>query len=258
MLTFHVTLRTVVTAGCAAVALAGCGGPGSTENAPVVVDFVDASQSTSAMRRPRGAYERGLVRVASLTAEHEGILFAAPADGNTVADAPWVIDGHTFSPRIGANQTLARAELREQARRLAPKVRQITRWRGRSGSDLLGALRNAARVFENYPDRPRALVLHTDGGVNVGGLNLLRRPPTTDGQLGRLVRRLKRQRLLADLTGGRGEPVKVWIGGLGRGVPRAPLVIRAFVGIVEAAGGIVVAEGSTLPPLVHFPSGPRP
>ena len=86
---------------------------------------------------------------------------------------------------------------------------------GRGGSDLLGALQVAARLFRDYPDRPRNLVLLTDGVITADGVNLLRRAPTGDAGRQRLIERLLADGRLPDLRGGAGPKPRVWIGGLG-------------------------------------------
>ncbi len=109
----------------------------------------------------------------------------------------------------------------------------------------------ASRLFRDYPDRPRELVYLTDGGINAGGVNLGFDPPRTDAGRSKVIRRLQTAGQLPDLTGGKGAPVRVWMGGLGHGVggedPRkTQALIELWRSLIPAAHGELASDDSSL------------
>ena len=90
------------------------------------------------------------------------------------------------------------------------------------------------------------------GAINVGGVNLYRDPPESPAEIRQAIGRLQRAGKIPDLTSGHGAAVKVWIGGLGRGLKDPLPVIRFWEALVPAAHGRLVSEDSTLR-LVDFP-----
>ncbi len=132
--------------------------------------------------------------------------------------------------------------------------------KGRGGSDLLGALQLAARLFRDYPDRSRNLVLLTDGAITADGVNLMRRAPGGTEARARLIDRLRADGRLPDISGGAGRTPRVWIGGLGHDTqghlsPRASRDIVAFwEAMIPAAGAELISADSASLRLVHFPS----
>lgn len=225
-----------------------------TANPPVIALVTDSSGSTRDLRQPGGLFEQAWLQAATATAERQGILWAGVADGNAVANNRWFVPGKQFKTDLPMDGPLGPAALRRQAALLRPTGRRIMEWRGTAGSDLLGALRNAGRLFGNYRDRPRLLILLTDGGVNVGGIDIYREPPETDADTNRLIQRLKRKNQLADLSGD-GPTVQVWIGGLANGVPTAAQatgIVRFWTALIKACNGELVAQDGGALPLVGF------
>jgi hypothetical protein len=159
------------------------------------------SRSTAPFRQPGGLYQRAALEAARGTSEAGGTLFVSAVSGNAVSDGSWQIDGQEFKARhAGGSKTLASAEVRRQAEALRPKLRRIIGTTGRGGSDVTGLLRNVSRLMADYPDRPRAVVVMTDGALNVPGvLSLYRDPPVTAAQRRKVISRLRRQGELVTL-----------------------------------------------------------
>jgi hypothetical protein len=260
------TIAAVATA--AALLLAGCGGgdiggggaggggqvgksctPFSKKR-PVTVLIVDVSGSTKALRAPGGQFENDWKMAACYTAMNQGSLFATTADSQTVADSLWLVK-QDFTPTITDNDLLGAAELGRQAKKLDATASEIVGSTKHSQSDLLGALQVASRLFRDYPDRPRELVFLTDGGINAGGVNLGFDPPRSDAGRSKVISRLQTTGQLADLTGGKGAPVRVWMGGLGHGVgggdPRkTQALIELWRSLIPAAHGALASDDSSL------------
>jgi hypothetical protein len=262
----HTSLLAVA-ATAAALLLAGCAGaPGPDGNGatgtsaqactsfakkrPVTVLIVDVSGSTKALRAPGGQFESDWKMAACYTAMNQGSLWATTADSQTVADSLWLVH-KDFTPSITDNNLLGAAEVGKQAKSLDPKATEIVGSTKHSQSDLLGALQVASRLFRDYPNRPRELVFLTDGGINAGGVNLGFDPPRTDAGRSKVIGRLQASGQLADLTGGAGQPVRVWMGGLGHGVgggdPRkTQAVIDLWRSLIPAAHGKLASDDSSL------------
>lgn len=256
----------------AALLLSGCGGDIGTAGAgasasgqactsfsskrPVTVLIVDVSGSTKALRNRGGQFESDWNMAACHTALNQGSLWATTADSQTLANSLWRVR-KDFKPTITDNELLAQAEMQKAADGLAPQAREIVGSTRRSRSDLLGALHVASRLFRDYPDRPRALVFLTDGGINGGGVNLRTDLPLTNAERTTFIARLKASGQLPDLTGGSGPPVRVWMGGLGHGTGRGDprrtqAVIELWHSLIPAAHGELASEDSSLR-LPNFP-----
>lgn len=217
---------------------------------PVTVLIVDVSGSTKALRTRNGQFEKDWNMAACYTAMNQGSLWATTADSQTVADSLWRVH-KDFTPTITDNDLLGAAEVRRQAEGLAPQANQIIGSTKPSRSDLLGALQVAARLLRDYPNRPRDLVFLTDGGINATGVNLGFDPPRTNDGRTKVINRLRAAGQLPDLTGGAGQPVRVWMGGLGHGVgggdPRkTQAVIELWRALIPAAHGELASEDSSL------------
>ncbi len=263
------TRRPSIAALLAGLLLAGCGGtddgPPTVRAArddgqgPLTAVIVDVSSSTATLRAPGGPWESQWLEAAKGTAAHEGVLWATTADGASVSRSVWNVQGHAFKATIDDNELLADAELARQAEQLLPADRQLMAVEGRGGSDLLGALQVAARLFRDFPDRPRNLVLLTDGGITADGVNLMRRAPASDTARAKLLKQLQADGRLPDISGGTGPKPRVWIGGLGHDAegnltPKASRDIIAFwEAMIPAAGAELVSADSASLRLIQFP-----
>ena len=248
-------LTVVALSGCSSTSTTAGTSNGPNDSGPVVAIISDVSGSTKPQRAPNGVYEQGWIDAATATALARGSLWAATADGQTLSSSTWQVNGRGFKESIEGNDLLAEAELKKQAEDMRPEARKILAV-NRNGSDLLGALQAASRLFADYPDRTRALVLLTDGGLTEG-INVAKNLPKTEAERKKAIKRLKGQGLIADLTGGSGEPVRVWIGGLGTGVGKSNpattvAVIELWKDLIPAANGELVSQDSNLR-LIGFP-----
>jgi len=253
----------------AGLLLAGCAdGPRPAQAArsgpddgrgPLTAVIVDVSSSTAPLRAPGGPWEQAWMDAVRATASKQGVLWATTADGATISHSLWSVQGRVFKPTLDDNQLLAKAELKRQAESLRGDDRRLMSVQGRGGSDLLGALQVAAQLFRDYPNRPRNLVLLTDGGITADGVNLLRRAPTRPGARARLLKRLRADGRLPDLSGSAGAQPRVWIGGIGHGsdgsmTPQTSRNIIAFwEALIPAAHGQLVSADSASLQLVNFP-----
>jgi len=242
-----------------ATGLAGCGvhdlTGGPVEHKALTAVIPDNTGSTAPFRRPGGPYENDTMTVLDATARDGGTAYLTTVDGEAVRDGTWEINGKTFAtPFGGGNGTVGAGIREEQAQRLRPRVRQIIGRTGRAGTDL--PFRMIARLMAAYPDRRRAVVLMTDGAVNLPGvLDFYRHPPLTEVDRQHVIARLRQTGELPPLNGGVGGPVKVWIAGLGRGVPgrrTAEAILPMWRELVAATGGRLIAEDADLH-LVAFP-----
>jgi hypothetical protein len=240
--------------------LTACGnssqGDKNKREAPVTALIMDVSGSTKDLRKPGGQFDQDWMVAAQATAEHRGTLWATTADSQTVKNSIWVVRGLEFKPTITDNNLLAKAELRKKAQGLAPQEQQMLRGERHSRSDLLGGLAVAARLFQDYPDRPRDLVFLTDGGINVGTRDLGYDPPLTARGRRRVVAQLRHKGLVPNLKRG-STPVRVWLGGIGHGVggndPRRTIaLIKLWRALIPATGAKLVSEETSLN-LIEFP-----
>lgn len=233
-----------------ALLLAGCGVGGELTGAapasapgPVTVIVADVSGSTLARRSD---YVSDAMTAIVATAELGGRVYLSTVDG-LATDESWQIADRGFDTTIGgANQELARAARRVNAKRLRPRVERLVHRRGRGGTDLLAMLTNVRRLLCTLPDKERRVVLITDGAVVAGGVDLYRSPPLTRAARTRLITRLHgSDEIPPDLTCGTGAPVRIWLSELGAGIHRREVAIavrRFFVEAIESTGAIIVAD----------------
>lgn len=226
------------------------------DSGPIVAIITDVSGSTKDLREPGGEYERAWLAAAKATAQARGSLWSTVADGETISSSTWLINGKGFKSSLEDNELLADGQVAKQAEDLLPEAKKQFATEGASGSDLLGALQVAQRLFADYPDRERDLVLLTDGGINKGGVRTSSTALKTESARRKAVRELKAQGLIPDLSGG-GPPVRVWIGGLGHGISggnpaKALQVISFWKLLIPAANGELISQDSSLR-LVDFP-----
>lgn len=255
------SLAVLLTAGLSTLALAGCGGGASKSTVsptegkpnttgPIVALIADISGSTEELRELGGDFEKGWMATATATALARGSLWSTVADGETLSSSTWLINGKGFTPSVEGNDLLGDGEMKKKAVELLPEARKQLSMQGAEGSDLLGALQAASRLFSDYPDRQRALVLLTDGAINKGGVRTSSTALRTDAGRAEALKDLKSQGLIADLSGD-GKPVRVWIGGLGHGVgggdaAKTLQIIAFWEALIPAAGGELVSQDSSL------------
>jgi hypothetical protein len=250
-------LRTSLAATILPIALSGCSsqdvqqtllGKARCDPGAIVWVAVDTSASTSSQRGPNGPYEGDLIRtLIPKVAADCGTLYAAPADGNAIADARWVIDDRSFTRIVQGNDALdARARAKNAQRRLAPDVRRLLHMRATNGSDLLGAMQRVALAAGSAePTRKKILVLETDGVLNVKRkYDLYGTPIDTARHRNRLLARLKRDNELPRLDG-----FDVYISGVGVGVGNretAKAIITFWQAMIRETGARLVSADSSL------------
>lgn len=245
------------------VLLSGCGAKDENQR-PVVVLISDVSGSTKKLRK-EGIFASGIDATISQTAAAEGQLWATRAEAAVLANSSWLIDGTgdaDFKKPEGG-ETFQQQVLQAQADTLktSSASKSISESTGNPGSDLMGALQLAATIFKNYPDRPRDLVLLTDGGINARGIEWTKNVPASPAAQDAIVAKLKASGEFpaGGLTGGSGQPVNVWIGGLGRGLKGnggrdAQSIRTLWEKLIAAEGGHLVQGDSSLN-LINFPQG---
>lgn len=233
------------------VLLSGCG-PHEYEG-PIVVLFVDTSPSTSSERGANGSFSQAAEETAVGTSSELGTLFAATATENTVGNSTWEIQ-ETFTCGIPDNEKLCRPAARDQAVALGPDLTALVQEQGGGGSDLLGALQGAGRLFSDYPGRNRDLVFLTDGDINTPAFHLYAELPMSPEEMDARIQDLIAAGSVPDLGEGN-EPVRVWLGGLGHGLPdpdKATQVIHFWEKLIPATGGTLEVADSS-PRLTGFP-----
>lgn len=228
------------------VLFAGCGSGGGS---PTAVIIVDVSGSTRHLQQEFQVAATGAI---TRTAMSEGNLWAANGDTNVLANSGWVVDGMKFTaPNEGA--VLQKEDLRTMAEQFAnsKQVGRLFARTGRQGSDLLGMLKMASDVTSANPGSSRSLLFLTDGGINELGVNLAVSPPATPKARTDLIKRFEALGLVTKdgLSGGNGQPVKVWLCGIGRGVTGGEglnaLRLRAFwTDLIAHEGGVATVAQS--------------
>lgn len=249
--TLLVSVACAVAMAVMSVVLTACG-PVSYEK-PIVALFVDTSPSTVAERGPGGSYIQVAEQAAVGTSSELGTLYAATATENTVGNSSWEIQ-KTFSCGIPDNPKLCRPPARDQAVALEPRLTGLVQEQGAGGSDLLGALQGAGRLFADYPKRNRNLVFLTDGDINTPAFHLYAELPMTPEEMDSRIQDLKSAGSLPDFSNGN-EPARVWMGGLGHGLPdpdKATQVISFWQKLIPATGGTLEVADSS-PRLTGFP-----
>jgi hypothetical protein len=247
--------RKVVATLLACVALAvgasGCGAVdavtgGAAPKGVAVYISVDDSGSTAPERGIGGLYEAAVMQAIVGTArEGDGRVYATPIDGNSVADATWIISGKRFVSQIGGNQQLGAAARAHAAENLRPTVRQLLHAAHRPATDILGGLQRVA--LSAAGSGRKRLVLITDGGVNIGTFDIYRTPPETARQRKQVIARLRRAGELPDLHNFDVYLVGVGLGYHSRATARAAIAL--WHDLIVAAGGRLMSNDVTL----HFP-----
>jgi hypothetical protein len=250
-------IKAVVLVSALAIVLGGCAtadientfvGKTGCDPGPIVFATPDTSASTLPQRGPGGPYEKALVdRVVPSVAAACGTLYAAPADGDAIANAQWVIDDRSFKQIVRGNTNLDEtARARKAKKDLAPRVRELLHMRISNGSDLLGVMQRVAIAARGTdPARKKVLILQTDGVIVVPGhISAYKSPLNTADRRKKFLGRLKRGDEIPDLTG-----FDVFVGGLGVGVGNretAKGVIKLWNELIPMTGARLVSADSTL------------
>jgi hypothetical protein len=229
------------------------GGPPPEDQRPVAAIFVDISRSTDALRQPGGEFEEALLEANDLIAPDWGYLYVSAADSNTIGNSQWYVE-HKFEDEE-QNNNLAEESLLNQAEELQPALKAVVQKQAeQGGSDLLGALGMASRLFASTPDNPKNLVLMSDGDINTASFHLNEELPMSPSEMDQRISQLKASGDIPDLSEG-GQSVRVWLGGLGYGLPSAEKseqIIEFWEKLIPAAGGEVMTADSTIR-LPEFP-----
>ncbi len=260
------TLSALLVSGLVLVGVfAGCGSKSANER-PVVALITDVSGSTKALRVSGGEFDKGIKEAIQQTALSEGQLWARPVAAQAVASGTWVIEGDgsgegNFQKGSGGasyEESVLENKAQEVAKSPAGKelLKSIKRTGGTKncGSDLLGAILQAAKIFSDYPDSPKALVLLTDGGVCSRGVNLASDPPATSDAQAQLVTKLRKSgEVKRDALAG----VVVWAGGVGRGLTgndgRDATAVSSLWDLIIKANGGKIGDVDTSLNLTGFP-----
>lgn len=246
--------RALALAAIAILALPACRAAtagGDPSDGPLVVVLFDVSQST---RDVRGGYLDAFARVLDHVAEHEGRAVADVIDENPLAHSTYPIDVAFEGCRaLTGNPLVCDAEssaVREEALAAARAI--VEAQPARAGTDVLGGLRLAERVFASYPEvGDRSLVLLSDMVPRSAHLSLRRGFAEVDVEPA--VAALRAEGVVPDLAG-----VQVYVVGAGvvsgRELPGASIVAiqRFWERFVQEAGGDLRPEryGAAL---VRFP-----
>jgi hypothetical protein len=222
----------------AVLALPACGAASADDpgTGPLVVVLFDVSQST---RDVRGGYLDAFERVLSDASERRGHVVADVIDENPLAHSTYPIDvAFEGCDPLTQNPLLCDAEVstrREEATRAAGAI--VERRPARAGTDVLGAIRLAERVFAAYPEASeRSLVILSDMVARSPSLSLRR--GFTDADVDPSIASLQARGLVPDLT-----DVHVYVVGAGvvsgQELPGTSLasIQRFWERFVAAAGG---------------------
>jgi len=209
----------------------------------------DTSGSTESQTERGGRYEKEVRAALAQAAQAQATVFASAIDGNAIGDAAWQIDGVQLrSSAGGGNVRLAEAARVRRAGGLHGQVRRLLASRPTSGSDILGALQQVARLSRDLPaGAPKTLVLLTDGAINLGrfgGYDIYNEPPDTPAARRALVARFEGEGELPHLAGW-----KVYLGGIGVGIGdrrTARAVVALWEALIPATGAHLVQINSTL------------
>ncbi len=237
----------------ASLVLTGCGSAnaGSEADGPLVVVLFDVSQST---RDVRDRYVEAFDRVLAYAAEHRGHVVADVIDDNPLAHSAYPIDV-TFDgcSVLTENPLTCEAEATTTIADATATARAIVDGRaGDAGTDVLGGLRLAERVFASYPEAPTtSLVVLSDMVARSPQLALNR--AFTEAAIDGAVAELQAQGSVPDLAG-----VEVYVVGAGVGsgseLPGATLVaIQRFWGALFAAAGSELRPERYGAALIRFP-----
>lgn len=209
----------------------------------------DTSGSTTRQTQVGGPYEQEAMAALEEAAHEEATLYAAPIDGNSLADADWSINALSLHDSGGGGSArIAEAVDLQRARGLRGQIRTLLHTRLTNGSDIMGALARISQLGRDLPrDAPKTLVLLTDGAINLslsGGYDIYTDPPDTPGARRALVALLKRRGELPSLPNW-----TVYAGGIGVGVGNratAQAIIALWEELVPAMGARLVQMNSTL------------
>ncbi len=213
-----------------------------------VID-ADTSGSTTSQTQPGGPYEQEIMAALAQGARDEATIYAAPVDGNTVADGTWTIDAAPLRTDAGGgNPRLAEVARTQSAERLRPRVRALLASRPTNGSDILGAFERVALLSRNLtPPGEKTLVLLTDGAINLSkyhGYDIYTEPPVTPALRHALIARFKRNGELPRLPGW-----NVYLGGIGVGIGNratARATIALWAELVPAMGAHLAQMNSPI------------
>lgn len=202
--------RLLTFAALALLTLPACGaaGAGTAGDGPLVVVLFDVSQST---RDARTGYVDAFERVLADAAVRRGHVVADVIDENPLAHSTYPIDVTfdgcdplTENPLVCEAETSAR---RQEA--LATATAIVTGPTERAGTDVLGGIRLAERVFAAYPQASdRSLVLLSDMVAHAPVLTLRR--GFTEADVDPTIAVLDAEGSIPDLTG-----VQVYVVGAG-------------------------------------------
>jgi hypothetical protein len=213
-----------------------------------VID-ADTSGSTASQTYRGGPYEQEMMAALEQSARETARVYAAPVDGDTLADGTWAINGVLLRTEAGGGSSqFAEAARVQMAKRLRPNVRAILRSRLTNGSDILGALRRVALLNKELPaGASKTLILLTDGAINLsryGGYDAYSQPPDTTVKRHQIVAQLQRSGELPQLPGW-----NVYLGGIGVGIGNrttASGVIALWEELVPAMGAHLIEINSLL------------
>lgn len=238
-----------------ALALPACGAARADapadDDGPLVVVLFDVSQST---RDVRGGYLDAFERVLASVRSREGRLVADVIDENPLAHSSFPIDvAFDGCSAFTENPLVCDAEASTLVGEAVATAESIVEGHpDQAGTDILGGLALAERVFASYPDaRDRALVVLSDMVARSPQLTLTRGFAEADVEP--TVADLSADGLVPDLDG-----VEVYVVGAGV-VSGQELPGVSFVSIQRFWERLVEAGGGSLPPerygaaLVRFP-----
>lgn len=175
---------------------------------PLIVVLFDVSKST---RDVRGGYLDAFDQVLTYAAEHEGRVVGDLIDANPLAHSTYPIDV-TFDgcSALTENPLVCDAESsRLQTQATAAAETMVEGKATTSGTDILGGLRLAERVFASYPEAgERRLVVLSDMVARSDALTLGR--GVSDDQVDNVVAGLRTDGQIPDLAG-----VDVYVVGAG-------------------------------------------
>jgi hypothetical protein len=216
-----------------------------------VVVLFDVSQST---RDVRGGYLDAFDQVLTFASQHEGRVVADVIDDNPLAHSTYPIDvGFDGCSAFTENPLTCEAETRRAMEDATAAARAIVEGQPAGpGTDILGGLRLAARVFASYPDASaRSLMVLSDMVAMSPQLALTR--GFTEDDIERTVAELEAEELIPELTG-----VEVYVVGAGV-ISGQELPSQAIVATQRFWEAVFQTAGSELRPerygaaLVRFP-----
>lgn len=212
-------LLTLILTGCGPESVGSALTDSGCRPGPTVYIIPDVSGSTAAKRTARGLYERAMMQALMAAArECAAAVYSAPADGNSIGNGEWIIDGKRFRQIVGGNETFSEAARANAAKKLLPDVRRGLKLQQAPGTDVLGsAVRIRLAIQHLAPHARIQIIWLTDGALNVPGqYSIYRTPIDTPQRRRRFVDRLAAQGEIPDF-GGRAD---IYIGGLGLGLNR--------------------------------------